>query len=157
MRHRAPPTRAARAPPSSGRGPVSGDGGTGPVRVRLSRRRGWRKPVGAVVVARPSRWGNPFPIGPGRSRAATVARFEAALLAADASLGYSVADVRRTLAGRDLACWCPLDEPCHADVLLRVANEPDPDRVGHRDPDAAAEGPGPPPVPLRSVPPVPPP
>ncbi len=26
------------------------------------------------------------------------------------------------LAGRDLACWCPLDQPCHADVLLEVAN-----------------------------------
>jgi hypothetical protein len=26
------------------------------------------------------------------------------------------------LRGRDLACWCPLDEPCHADVLLEVAN-----------------------------------
>lgn len=26
------------------------------------------------------------------------------------------------LAGRDLACWCPLDSPCHADVLLELAN-----------------------------------
>lgn len=25
------------------------------------------------------------------------------------------------LAGRDLACWCPLDQPCHADVLLELA------------------------------------
>ena len=26
------------------------------------------------------------------------------------------------LRGKDLACWCPLDEPCHADVLLELAN-----------------------------------
>lgn len=26
------------------------------------------------------------------------------------------------LRGRDLACWCPPDQPCHADVLLEVAN-----------------------------------
>lgn len=26
------------------------------------------------------------------------------------------------LRGRDLACWCPLDQPCHADVLLEIAN-----------------------------------
>jgi hypothetical protein len=26
------------------------------------------------------------------------------------------------LRGRDLACWCPLDQPCHADVLLELAN-----------------------------------
>lgn len=26
------------------------------------------------------------------------------------------------LHGKDLACWCPLDKPCHADVLLEIAN-----------------------------------
>lgn len=26
------------------------------------------------------------------------------------------------LRGKDLACWCPLDQPCHADVLLEIAN-----------------------------------
>ena len=30
---------------------------------------------------------------------------------------------RRELRGRDLMCWCPLDRPCHADVLLEFANE----------------------------------
>ena len=30
--------------------------------------------------------------------------------------------IRDELAGKDLACWCPLDQPCHADVLLKVAN-----------------------------------
>ncbi|MGV9282155.1 DUF4326 domain-containing protein [Streptomyces sp. NPDC003730] len=35
----------------------------------------------------------------------------------------SLAEAARTeLAGRDLMCWCPLDEPCHADVLLAIAN-----------------------------------
>ena len=27
------------------------------------------------------------------------------------------------LRGKDLACWCPLDQPCHADVLLELANQ----------------------------------
>jgi hypothetical protein len=31
-------------------------------------------------------------------------------------------DIRRDLAGKNLACWCPLWAPCHADVLLRIAN-----------------------------------
>ena len=30
--------------------------------------------------------------------------------------------VRTELAGKNLACWCPLDQPCHADVLLEIAN-----------------------------------
>jgi hypothetical protein len=37
-------------------------------------------------------------------------------------LGYTAAEVRVELAGKPLACWCGLDEPCHADVLLMVAN-----------------------------------
>lgn len=30
--------------------------------------------------------------------------------------------IRKHLAGKDLACWCPLSAPCHADVLLEIAN-----------------------------------
>jgi hypothetical protein len=34
-----------------------------------------------------------------------------------------VGQIRAELAGKDLACWCPLDKPCHADVLLELSNE----------------------------------
>ena len=37
-----------------------------PKRIQLKRTKGWRKPEGAVVVSRPSRWGNPFAIGMAR-------------------------------------------------------------------------------------------
>jgi hypothetical protein len=90
-----------------------------PVRIQLSRARGWRKPAEAVVVARPSRWGNPFPVGaevPTRARA--VELYEEHL----AARPELVARARAELRGKDLACWCPPDGPCHADVLLRVAN-----------------------------------
>jgi hypothetical protein len=30
----------------------------------------------------------------------------------------------RSLSGKDLACWCALDQPCHADALLALANPP---------------------------------
>lgn len=33
------------------------------------------------------------------------------------------ASIRMLLRGKNLACWCPLDEPCHADILLRIANQ----------------------------------
>jgi Domain of unknown function (DUF4326) len=96
---------------------------TAPRRIRLSRRRGWRKPPNTVVVARPTKWGNPFVIDATHSRADVVARFRRAIEDDDRTvLGFTVDDVRRELGGRDLACWCPLDEPCHADVLLEVAN-----------------------------------
>lgn len=35
-----------------------------------------------------------------------------------------VVEALEALRGHDLACWCPLDQPCHADVLLEFANRP---------------------------------
>jgi hypothetical protein len=74
-----------------------------------------------IVVARPSRWGNPFRLGVDGDRATCVARYRTALERGE--LDFTVADVRAELAGRDLACWCSLGEVCHADVLLAVASE----------------------------------
>lgn len=34
----------------------------------------------------------------------------------------SIATVQAELRGKNLACWCALDAPCHADVLLELAN-----------------------------------
>ena len=105
-----------------------------PERIQLRRTRGWRKPEGVVVVARPSRWGNPYAIGEPHpdhggpmTRAETIALFAAAL-GSGGRLAHLVDDARERLAGRDLACWCPLVDaagdpvPCHADVWLAVAN-----------------------------------
>jgi hypothetical protein len=78
-------------------------------------------PTGTVYVGRPSRWGNPWPATE-HGAAAAVARYRAWLLADAARL----AAARIELAGRDLACWCRLDAPCHADVLLEFANDPTP-------------------------------
>ncbi|GIE92824.1 DUF4326 domain-containing protein [Paractinoplanes rishiriensis] len=58
----------------------------------------------------------------GHDRASSVAAFTRDL-AADPDL---MSAVRRDLVGRDLACWCPPDEPCHADILLLVAAGVDP-------------------------------
>lgn len=164
-----------------------------PERIQLQRKKGWRLPEGAVSVARPTKWGNPFAYrqhsglarmpganDPGAeweyegrisadgarhdyhhpdgtitvchvrymTRAEVVQTFRLALLGQDtpamqaafpsgrgkwmgrwAGEGndlhreyVTVEDVRRELAGKDLACWCKPGHPCHADVLLEVAN-----------------------------------
>lgn len=81
-------------------------------------------PAGAVYVGRPTIYGNPFQLGkeyevPGviynRARAVVAYRD----LRADSPLP---AEALEELRGKDLVCWCPLDEPCHADVLLEWAN-----------------------------------
>jgi len=92
------------------------------VRVQLRRTKGWRKPEGVVTVARPSRWGNPHRISEPTFEAhrVSVEAYRDDLMAG--RLAFTVDDVRRELAGRDLACWCRPGLPCHADVLLEVAN-----------------------------------
>lgn len=96
-----------------------------PRRLQLSRARGWRMPAGAVKVDRSTKWGNPHaaPVGVALSRAARqklVDAFERDLRAG--ALPVTVDDVRRELAGKQLACWCQLEGPCHAAVLLEIAN-----------------------------------
>jgi hypothetical protein len=91
----------------------------------MSRQHPWRADnPDAVIVARPSKWGNPFPVSP-RGRDHAVGAFRALLRdgQARAHVGYPEPDeIRDELAGKDLACWCALDQPCHADVLLELAN-----------------------------------
>lgn len=101
-----------------------------PRRIQLRRARGWRKPADTVVVARPSVWGNPYIIGADGDRATCVRRFRELLTSRDGpnttAVESAVLEVVRQhlseLRGKNLACWCPLDEPCHADVLLELAN-----------------------------------
>lgn len=115
-----------------------------PERIQQSRTKGWRKPAGGVSVARPSKWGNPFRIvrtdcslggvcwavalgdmivqqhvdTDARARELAVFFFRSWMEEDDR---HDLPDPAE-LAGRDLMCWCPLDQPCHADVLLELAN-----------------------------------
>lgn len=91
---------------------------------RLQRTRTRPLPPGVVVVTRPTRWGNPYRADE-HGQAEAVDLFRRHLLG-DAEL---LAAVRRELRGRDLACWCKPGEPCHADVLIELAN-PEPEPVG---------------------------
>lgn len=159
-----------------------------PQRIQLSRARGWRLPVKAVSVARPTKWGNPFRVGRGQEaclvrepgaltgqswelegrisgdgnrhdyyhpggrvtvcnvRFATAAEcvelYRRALMKQPdeairmtwggtwvnpgfGPVKVTVASVRDELAGLDLGCWCKPGQPCHADVLLAIANRED--------------------------------
>lgn len=79
-------------------------------------------PAGAKKVDRSTRWGNPYQAGSDGDgdRGRLVALFRDYL--ARPEQAELVGDIKAQLVGKDLACWCPLDGPCHADVLLEVAN-----------------------------------
>lgn len=105
-------------------------------------------PAGGVLVARPTRWGNPFVIDmsgggyevryqvkPGmrpdviadgltleEAVARAVAEYRKWLRCAPRGIEVAAA-AKKELKGREVYCYCPLDRPCHADVLAEVANE----------------------------------
>lgn len=91
------------------------------MRIQLRRKRGFRIPAGTVSVARPSKWGNPFRIGPEMTRESAINLFRE-WLSAPEQQGL-VAQARIELAGKNLACWCPLDKPCHAEVWFEVMGD----------------------------------
>lgn len=77
-------------------------------------------PEGAIYVGRPTPWGNPYVASrpDAECRTAAVGAYRRHL-----AEHYNLAERARTeLAGKDLACWCPLSAPCHGDVLLEIAN-----------------------------------
>ena len=106
-----------------------------PIRVQLSRARGWRMPPNTVKVDRTTRWGNPFVVGVDGDAQQCVAMFGAMLRGEIATHRPELRETQRRyqsllmhelheLRGRNLACWCAIGAPCHADLLLEMANAP---------------------------------
>lgn len=113
-----------------------------PVRIQLSRRKGFslhatshaHNGLNVVSVARPGPFGNPFVVGRDGDRVECVRLFGLMLAGYLAVVATpSIADQRAAretilgrldeLRGKNLACWCRTDgKPCHADVLLELAN-----------------------------------
>lgn len=88
-----------------------------PIRIQRKRTKGWRMPPNTVYVGRPTKYGNRFRIDPNTSREMAVGLYELYMC------GWEKREARDELKGKNLACWCPLDKPCHVDILLKIANE----------------------------------
>jgi hypothetical protein len=125
-----------------------------PARIQRRRAKGWTAPEGAVYVGRGSRWGNtwgarkdPFNDewwvslgschhGPFTTKAEAHAKalelYRRDLTTPGPHHSRLIdpvptpADVWKHLRGRDLMCWCAPDLPCHADILLTIANDQQP-------------------------------
>lgn len=127
---------------------------TTPRRIQRRRVKGWRladatsNPNGAVIVTRPSRFGNPFTIKGAMEWAGAETTEKARELCTTAFRSWlrgnrdwwmgpeadtaraRILDALPALRGKDLACYCPLPadgqpDHCHAAVLLELANEPE--------------------------------
>lgn len=115
-----------------------------PQRMQVSRRKGFNlqdaslalNGLSARLITRPGKWGNPFSIDAtaaayGLGRAAAQAKavdlYAQWLIGAlDAAQSPGTPPTRamivEDLGGHNLACWCKPGTPCHADVLLAIAN-----------------------------------
>jgi Domain of unknown function (DUF4326) len=99
-----------------------------PQRIQLKRTKGWRMPANTVKVTRPGPFGNPFKVGMlgVTCNADAVEKFRKMLERADLNDGmyfhFTPLRIGAYLRGKNLACWCKLGDPCHADVLLEIAN-----------------------------------
>ena len=79
-------------------------------------------PKGAIYVGRPTKWGNPYHLGDLGSADGELSMSDV-LRKYRERVQYYYGDEVLELRGKDLACWCPLDQPCHADILLELANQ----------------------------------
>lgn len=102
-----------------------------PQRIQRKRTKGWRKPDGAIIVSRPSEYGNPFVVGMEYNEGEylcdtaqeAVELYERMLARFKRSMPSAFEEWIAPLRGHDLCCYCKAGEPCHADVLLMYANE----------------------------------
>jgi hypothetical protein len=87
-----------------------------PKRSQQKRAKGWKMPPNTVSVARPSKWGNPYSLDEfGRDKAVALYR---EYLTSGKGKKLPVGALR----GKNLACFCAPGLPCHAEVLLELAN-----------------------------------
>ncbi len=110
-----------------------------PIRVQRKRTKGWKMPENTVYVGRPTKWGNPFRVGDKVKNhfgtEFTIDTVEGAincyknLILIKLNPGFIFgqelvmnADLSE-LRGKNLACFCKEGQPCHADILLELANK----------------------------------
>jgi len=109
------------------------------MRLQRTRKKGWKKPENSVYVGRRSKWGNPYKVihnevfffHPYYKEWVAVATYYDNKMAMENMLRrYEekiltkefIKEIKKELKGKHLLCWCKLGDPCHADILLKVAN-----------------------------------
>jgi hypothetical protein len=103
-----------------------------PKRIQRKRSKGWKMSEGAIYVGRPTVWGNPFRVDDPEFNTDGSVTHNTCILLYELYIKETIDSITefdamqewiiKPLRGRDLCCWCDENEPCHADVLLRLAN-----------------------------------
>lgn len=106
-----------------------------PIRIQMKPIKGWRIPTNTIYVGSPSKWKNPYKVGDKISLLNVITNepYEREIDALGAKIlfrakvkSYGKAaekEIISGLKGKNLACTCKIGDPCHADVLLEIANK----------------------------------
>ena len=102
-------------------------------RIQRRRTKGWKMPANAIYIGRPTVFGNPFPLDLGRNRCLMLYRLYLRRRWKDLEryvtiyriidlqvLRKKLTDNLSKLYGKDVCCWCGLDQKCHGDILLKL-------------------------------------
>jgi hypothetical protein len=81
-------------------------------RIQRKRVKGWKMPANTISVCRPGKFGNPYVVGKDGTAGQCAEKFRLHL---NELLDSQALE---ELRGKNLACWCKIGQPCHADVLL---------------------------------------
>ena len=119
-------------------------------RIQRKRTKGWKMPPTAKYVGRPTQWGNPFVVSQNKTGAWLITDdrtgehvgrlghdgiYKTKRLALEDAVDFFRVDIEDTvepdlslflaplLEYEEVACWCPLDSPCHADVLIEFLSD----------------------------------
>ena len=104
-----------------------------PKRIQRRRAKGWRMPANTVNVTRPGKWGNPFVVGKFGTTEECIDAFvnlmngmicasDSVTIEAQKKTYETIRDHIEELRGHNLACFCREGQPCHGDILLKIAN-----------------------------------
>ena len=94
-----------------------------PKRIQRTRVKGWKTSPNTVYVGRNSKWSNPYRVGEIGPDGDIPKNIEECVDMFDLHIWRREEEIKKELKGKNLACWCPLGQPCHADILLKIANE----------------------------------
>ena len=102
-----------------------------PIRIQRKRTRGWKMPENTIYIGRPTKYANPFKLADFRisndegdvvAKAWVMRGFGEHLTCMQDFEPEKYAAILSELHGKNVCCWCSLDENCHGDAWLELAN-----------------------------------
>ena len=88
-------------------------------RIQRKRIKGWRMPENCIYIGRPSKWGNPYKRNMSGGPKDIIRAYRWWLEQKLKENPHFLDELK----GKDICCWCRLDQKCHGDIILEFLNK----------------------------------